>query len=341
MVPPTTFDPLMSLQTLNYTARLLVAELDASRLVARTLDAVVDFGRARRVALLKLDHESHTLALAGVLAPDSFVDPELTIALEDGPLQEVVASRKAATFAAALDAPAPLPARPGESADPDYECLVMPLVDSRAAVSGLLTLERPLNDPLSPEDSQALTVVVTLASVAMENANLFTLATTDGLTGLYVRRFFEIRLREELSRARRHGGGVGLIITDIDHFKKFNDTYGHQQGDSVLRELAALYRLGVRQDIDVPCRYGGEEFCAILPATDLDGTFRVAERLRIASAEHQYPSAKGPLKVTISAGVAVTQSPDVLTFEEIVSRADQALYRAKETGRNRVEMWSD
>jgi diguanylate cyclase (GGDEF)-like protein len=336
------FDLLLALQTLNYTARLLVSELDPERLTHRALDALVDFGRCRRVALLTMLPDGAALQAAGVLSADSFVDPDLTVAIADSPLAEVIAKRQIGSYPAVDDAPVPLPRHPHEPGDDRHLCLCMPLVDSRATVIGVVTFERPAHDPLSYEERQALSVVGTLTAVALENARLFTLATTDGLTGLYVRRFFEIRLREELARSRRHGGCVGLVMTDIDHFKKFNDTYGHQQGDVILRELAGIYRLTVRKDVDIPCRYGGEEFVAILPATDLDGALRAAERLRAVTAEHAFPGGpEGTLHVTLSAGVAVSDGPQPLEFDELLSRADQALYRAKDSGRNRVVSWAD
>lgn len=333
----TAFEYQLALQTLSYAARLIVSELDTNRLTERILDGLADFGRGCRVALLDLSPDGSALAVNGVLGPNTFVDPELDLPLGQSPLATVIRGRKPVLFPLEADSSVPLP-RAG-SFDDGPTCLCLPLVDSHNAVSSVVTLELAPGDTLSDLEMQSVNLLTTLAAVALENARLFTLATTDGLTGLFARRFFDVRLREEIGRLRRHGGVVALVITDIDHFKQFNDTYGHQQGDVILRELATIFRHTLRRELDVPCRYGGEEYAAILPSTDLDSAAEVAERLRQVCAEHDFPGPNGPLKVTLSAGVAVSTSPDVLTFDELVGRADEALYRAKFAGRNRVVVY--
>jgi diguanylate cyclase (GGDEF)-like protein len=125
-------------------------------------------------------------------------------------------------------------------------------------------------------------------------------------------------------------------MMDIDHFKSFNDTYGHQQGDIVLKELARVFQQQVR-GCDVLARYGGEEFAVVMPETDAGVAVRVAERLRAAVEEHGIPGQEEELKVTISMGVATVPRGDIATPAELVTAADQALYRAKENGRNRIE----
>ncbi len=156
----------------------------------------------------------------------------------------------------------------------------------------------------------------------------------DPLTGLYNRRYMESMLSHELQRAQRAGYSVSLIMMDIDHFKKLNDTYGHPAGDEVLRRLAVLMKSQVRR-ADVACRYGGEEFLIILPETPLDVAAERAEELRTAfadlSIEHEGQMMQGKL----SLGVAV--SPDHAgTPQQLIKAADTALYAAKTGGRNRV-----
>lgn len=166
------------------------------------------------------------------------------------------------------------------------------------------------------------------------------LATHDGLTGLRNRREMQRILSEEVSRFRRYGKPASLVLLDIDHFKRINDIYGHQMGDEVLRWLGHVLIRHVR-GVDVAVRYGGEEFGIILPETTEDEACEVAERVREAVRNLTFLSAHRPgaksleLKVTISAGVtAVTESDN--TEEDLVSRADQALYTAKRLGRNCV-----
>ena len=126
----------------------------------------------------------------------------------------------------------------------------------------------------------------------MSNANLYHLAITDGLTQLYINRYFRQKLQDEIRRSKRFGRPVSLILLDIDHFKQFNDTYGHQQGDLVLVLVAKILRETVRET-DIPCRYGGEEFVVVLPETGAEEALGLAERLRTAIADHEFPGRKG------------------------------------------------
>ncbi|BAL23258.1 diguanylate cyclase with PAS/PAC sensor [Azoarcus sp. KH32C] len=157
------------------------------------------------------------------------------------------------------------------------------------------------------------------------------LSTTDGLTGLYNRRHLDATLATEYVRSTRTGASLAVVMFDIDHFKKFNDTYGHDQGDRVLQAVARNFRDALRK-YDLACRYGGEEFVGILPNTTLDGAFSVAERLRcdIEAAEVD------GLKVTISLGVAAFPEISVAGPEGLIEAADAALYGSKEAGRNRT-----
>jgi diguanylate cyclase (GGDEF)-like protein len=176
------------------------------------------------------------------------------------------------------------------------------------------------------------------ASIALENARLHRLverqASTDGLTELPNRRHFEEALEGEITRAERFGGGLALILADLDDFKQVNDRHGHQAGDDVLRTFASILRATVRE-IDLPARYGGEEFAVLLPQTDLAGAEHVAERLRVALAArslHVHP--EGRIALTASFGVACF--PQAETPAALFAAADEALYRAKSAGKNRV-----
>ncbi len=174
-------------------------------------------------------------------------------------------------------------------------------------------------------------------ALAIHNAQLYALAVTDGLTQLYVRRYFDLRLDEEFSAAKRYGRVFSILLLDIDHFKRLNDTYGHQAGDLVLKQFAQLLKNNTRQ-ADVCCRYGGEEMAVIMPETLLYDGAVLASKLcaRIRDKRFLGPG-KEPLSVTTSVGVA--QYHEGLKHpEDVVQAADAALYRAKELGRNRVEL---
>ena len=160
-------------------------------------------------------------------------------------------------------------------------------------------------------------------------------ATRDGLTGLYNRRAVLERLDQEMARARREGAELSVLLLDVDHFKRVNDQYGHQAGDEVLRELAA--RLGsVLRTYDAFGRYGGEELIAILPGCGNAASVLVAERMRSAAASSPIETRTGAVAVTVSIGAASCRSGQT-DAAAIIARADAALYRAKNGGRNRVE----
>lgn len=161
----------------------------------------------------------------------------------------------------------------------------------------------------------------------------------DALTGLYNRRYFERRLREESAHARRHKRPFSLVMADLDHFKLVNDTYGHEDGDRVLCHVADLLSGALRED-DIACRVGGEEFVVLLRATTGPAAKIVADRLREAVAGRgiKLGGRTEERHVTLSAGVAAADEHNDYNADNIVDRADKALYRAKRGGRNRVEM---
>ncbi len=167
------------------------------------------------------------------------------------------------------------------------------------------------------------------------NELLRELSNTDPLTHLYNRRYLTKVLNNELLRAERSGDCLALILLDIDHFKRVNDTYGHQNGDIVLSMIAEIVQKLLRC-YDIAARYGGEEFILVLPGTTLAGGVEVAERLREEVQAITFAPPMGKLTVTISLGVAVFPSLSIDDMESLIRQADEALYRAKQSGRNRV-----
>lgn len=158
-------------------------------------------------------------------------------------------------------------------------------------------------------------------------------ALRDPLTGLYNRRELMGRLESEVASARRYGVTLSLIMLDIDHFKHVNDTYGHQAGDDVLKVITQLMQDNVRTG-DLVARYGGEEFIIVCPNTDINGAIITAERVRCAVMEKPLATRRGKITVTLSAGVANYNNE--LSIGQLINAADQALYQAKQSGRNRV-----
>jgi diguanylate cyclase (GGDEF)-like protein len=175
-----------------------------------------------------------------------------------------------------------------------------------------------------------------LAKVESLQAALREQAVRDQLTGVYNRRYLIETLQGELARAQRQGYQVSLVLIDIDHFKRFNDTYGHSAGDQVLRAVGAQLAQQTRAE-DVVCRYGGEEFVVALHNTAPEVAFERAEQLRLAIGDLRVPYEQHELHVTISAGVAAFPGHGA-TFEQVIHAADQALYAAKAAGRDQVQM---
>ena len=175
-------------------------------------------------------------------------------------------------------------------------------------------------------------------AVQEQNRQLQKMANRDGLTGLYNHRYFHEQLSQDFLRAKRYNENLSCVLFDIDFFKKFNDTYGHQTGDIVLKALASVVQRATRES-DLSARYGGEEFALILYHTDGPAAYEMAERLRTMVESHEVQDNGNVLRVTISLGVATFPHERIHDSKELVDFADQALYKAKDNGRNRVEVF--
>lgn len=173
-------------------------------------------------------------------------------------------------------------------------------------------------------------------SLKKSNQALMELSNTDPLTKLSNRRFLMKTLEKELQRCERSQKSLALIMVDIDHFKSINDSYGHQQGDIVLKTLANQMKARLR-DYDLAARFGGEEFALVLPETSLADAIRVADRLRTAVKDLRFTGEFAEIRLTISLGVATYPHNKIRTVDDLIREADRALYNAKEKGRNRVE----
>ncbi len=230
---------------------------------------------------------------------------------------------------------------PAEAALNGHSALAMPLRPSGRTdrALGLIAVARG-ERPFTQGERDLFNYLAGRAAVSIENVDLHDLvhqqAVTDELTGLFNHRRFQEVVAREVERARRFEQDVGLLMLDIDDFKNVNDTWGHQQGDLVLREVARVLRESSRE-IDEPARYGGEELAVALPQTDLAGAYRVGERIRtlIEALEVLRLDGRGSLRVTVSVGVAAM--PETATGKDgLIASADAALYEAKRGGKNRT-----
>ena len=220
--------------------------------------------------------------------------------------------------------------------------VVLPLI-AQDKVLGSIVLGHHERDRYSSERREMLEVVCTQVAISLQNANLYAgmeqMATRDALTGLPNRRTFTQRVTEALARHKRSSKPFAVLLSDIDHFKSVNDTYGHPVGDEVLRQVAAAFRECLRET-DLPARYGGEEFIVLLEETDLEGAKVIANRLREALSALTFQSEKGPFQCTISIGVAMWPD-DHLEVDELIELADQGLYASKKNGRDRVTAYRE
>jgi diguanylate cyclase (GGDEF)-like protein len=249
--------------------------------------------------------------------------------------------------------------------------LCIPMKNLQGDVIGAIQVLNKKTGVFQPEDEALLAALAAQAAIAIDNADLYNKlhelnlslerkvqertadlvranerlsvlnreleesAITDGLTQIYNRGYFMDRLQQEVKRAQRYGTPVSLLLFDLDHFKKINDTFGHQAGDAVLVGVANTVKPRLRET-DLFARYGGEEFCLIATAMHQADAVVLAELLRerIAAAEYEYGSRR--ITVTVSMGVGAWRPEMRDDFEELIKQADQSMYRAKAAGRNRV-----
>jgi len=192
-----------------------------------------------------------------------------------------------------------------------------------------------LLNTIAGASANALNNAFLFEQIEDEKSRLEKLSLTDFLTGIYNIRYFYHRIIEEYSRSQRYTLPISCLMLDIDHFKKVNDRHGHRAGDMVLKEFAQLLKKHSRKS-DVLARYGGEEFILLLPQTAVDGALSEAERIRGIVENHKFKSLKSREGLTVSIGLSVSPHDRIRTHDDLISCADQALFDAKNLGRNRV-----
>lgn len=222
--------------------------------------------------------------------------------------------------------------------------ILMVLMRRGTRVVGVLSAQAAPAHAYTAADLEILELLSANAAIAIENARLFAetrrLAITDGLTGVFNRRHFFELAEHEWNRAVRYPAPIAAMMIDADYFKRINDTFGHMIGDEVLRAIAVRCGETIRT-IDVMGRFGGEEFAVLLPETTLEQARQAAERLRQYVAATPIITEAGSLPLTVSIGVASRETHAELTLDQLLDRADQALYMAKRQGRNRVCLWDE
>ena len=214
------------------------------------------------------------------------------------------------------------------------------LDEERAVVRDVAELLRGGNEHARELEARVAQLQRENIDLIMKNRVLAEVSARDALTGLYNRWYVMEKIESEMNRSLRHGSPVALLMLDIDHFKRINDSFGHAAGDQVLKSFGQVLRESCRV-YDVPGRYGGEEFCIVLPETRIGSTTVVAERIRQRLADSRFDVGADRVAITASIGIAGMDADDsVVSSAALIDRADRALYSAKNHGRNRVEVWA-
>ena len=215
--------------------------------------------------------------------------------------------------------------------------LIVPL-KAKGAINGIIVLgERIGTDPFSDYERELVMNIAIFASIAIHNAFLFEMTTTDMMTKLKMKHYFLTVLEERLGSLHEGSGPIAILMLDIDFFKKVNDTWGHGCGDLVLKNVAAAIQETIRSN-DVAARYGGEEFVLYLPDSGLPESLQIAERIRLEVEGTATVFEGVAVRVTISIGIALYDKTRDSSSKDLIERADKALYRSKQAGRNRVSV---
>ena len=317
------------LQAINAIAQQTTAVMEIDNLLTQVCSLILQFFPCDHASLLLLENNRLMLrAQKGKLSPCLPLDEPL-------PRNSGLAARCLGSLKAVLEPDV----RKASDYVPGYletiSEMCLPLISFGQTV-GVLVLDSGLPNAFCETDLQPLESVADICANAIQNARHLAgvkqLAYLDGVTGSFNRRHFETRLCDEINRAERYGSMFSIIMIDIDNFKRVNDEFGHLLGDEVLRQVSSILCQQVRKS-DVVCRYGGEEFAIIVPETSAANAMKLAEKLRYTVAAWYFPGVPRP--VTISAGVAAAHEHG-LTRDKLVKAADEALYAAKQAGRNRV-----
>jgi diguanylate cyclase (GGDEF)-like protein len=326
------------LQSMNLIVSAITSSLDIHEILERTAKQITDVTRAASVAVFLLDPDEAMVFETGSHVPAEFGKQgqrsELARLLQAG-------ENTRSHFFDDLAAEKGSWQRLAHKLQPSWTSAVqMPLMESERHAGWLLFFSK--DGHIFEEDERLMfeQLAVQLGQ-ALANARLHEQvryqAITDGLTGAYNRRYLDDFLSIEVKRCQRYERPLAIIMLDLDHFRACNDRGGHQAGDKALRDTVQLLNIGVRS-VDLVARYGGEEFLVALPETSAISAADVAERMRKLIEQHQFPCGQ----LTASFGVAASNftSDDSPSVEELVARADKALYRAKKDGRNRVQIWN-
>jgi diguanylate cyclase (GGDEF)-like protein len=327
------------LQALNEIGRALTSTLDLPEVLRLVMGRAQDLLKASRFSLLLLDDQASELRFEVATGPGSERLSALRLRMGEG-IAGWVAREGQSVLVQDVARDPRFSSRYDElSGQRSHSLIAVPLV-SKGRTLGVLEVVSGVGErELTPEDLLTVQTLADHAAIAIENAQAFErireLTIVDEHTGLFNSRHLLRVLEAEVVRSERYGRPFSLVFIDLDHFKQVNDRHGHQAGSAALREVGGVLRAGLRET-DIPTRYGGDEYVILLPEADRAQAMGVAERLRAAIAEHTFLEDRGlSVRITASLGVA-TWPLDGRRAEELLGRADAAMYRVKGASRDGV-----
>jgi diguanylate cyclase (GGDEF)-like protein len=332
-------------EQLQHRSRELRTIHTIGREISSSLDPQVVFNRIsanlQRILdapflFLSLRHRGATESYMEYVAHNGVVQPRPERPLGEGFTSWIVESRRPLLLGDIQVDRDSLPCAPVVLDPVVRSILAAPLTVHHETI-GVLCVQSSRQSAYTVDHLSVLTTIAQQAAIAIENARNYQLATVDQLTHLYLRDFFQRKLEEEQARARRYGSTFAVLMLDLDWFKEINDRLGHMTGDRFLQRVGDVIRDSMRA-ADIPCRWGGEEFCVLLPETDRDGARAIADRIRARVGELVMHVGKDAVRTTLSVGISCYPTDTPGALQALLERADQALYAAKQAGRNRVLM---
>ncbi len=324
-------EKIQEVSILYQASQMISSELQLQALLDMAMSAISEITEIERGTAWLFDDESKVFSLMSHLGETTDIPDNLS--LDDSEIL-LMAHDKKESFEFEKGRTLPLDLKRADEIVFGSSFIIVPIMNQGDFLGLLHLCGATGSHGFSNRDVRLIKVFAVQLGAAVKNAKLYEQAITDGMTKLYLHKYFKQRLLDEIKRAARFKRTVALIMVDIDHFKALNDNYGHQTGDEVLKHVAAILRRAVRTH-DLPVRYGGEEFALVLPETDMTGAVAVAERVR-KSIQNDYLEVSGVvLKISASFGVSVF--PDCANdMDSVIKAADVALYWSKEHGRNQV-----
>ncbi|MBF0500893.1 MAG: diguanylate cyclase [Candidatus Riflebacteria bacterium] len=325
-----------NLMTLQQSGKVLSSTLNIDSLLTMAIDMFLETVWANRGVLMLMSEDN----LKFEVKASKGLDPKEMIDLENNPAETwamtALQKDKRPIFSHELAEKAKFQSYTIINRQLPFAVYV-PLL-KEGELYGVVKIGAKINgENFNENDLEFFSTLSSQVVISFENARLYSLAITDSITKLYIHRYFQLRLDEEVKRSRRYNSTLTLLMCDIDNFKHINDNYGHQQGDTILKEISMILRKNIRST-DIAARYGGEEFVIILPETTQSDAKIVAERIRRDVAKFEFPSLvadHAPIHTTISIGVAGFPL-NANDKDELIRKADSSMYKAKDSGRNKV-----